>query len=88
MFAPTDEAFAALPEGTVAMLLKPENKDQLVAILTYHVLVPGRVYADQVVTLDRARTVQGQNVRIRSMRPASGSTRPWWSRRTSRRPTV
>ena len=38
VFAPTDEAFAALPEGTVENLLKPENKDQLVAILSYHVL--------------------------------------------------
>ncbi|NND71111.1 MAG: fasciclin domain-containing protein, partial [Rhodothermales bacterium] len=42
VFAPTDEAFAALPEGTVENLLKPENKDQLIAVLTYHV-VPGKV---------------------------------------------
>ena len=47
VFAPTDEAFAALPEGTVEELLKPENKDQLVKILTYHV-VPGKVMAGDV----------------------------------------
>ncbi|MEO1421466.1 MAG: fasciclin domain-containing protein, partial [Pseudomonadota bacterium] len=43
VFAPTDEAFAKLPAGTVEDLLKPENKDQLVAVLTYHV-VPGEVF--------------------------------------------
>ncbi|WP_299831069.1 fasciclin domain-containing protein [uncultured Roseobacter sp.] len=47
VFAPTDEAFAALPAGTVETLLKPENKDQLTAILTYHVL-PGKVMAADV----------------------------------------
>jgi len=47
VFAPTDEAFAALPEGTVEELLKPENKDKLVDILTYHVL-PGAVMASDV----------------------------------------
>lgn len=47
VFAPTDDAFAALPEQTLASLLKPENKDKLVAILKYHV-VPGRIYADQL----------------------------------------
>jgi len=47
VFAPTDEAFAALPEGTVENLLKPENKDQLVAILTYHV-VPGKVMSSDI----------------------------------------
>ena len=50
VFAPTDEAFAKLPEGTVADLLKPENKAKLVAILTYHV-VPGKVMAADVVKL-------------------------------------
>ncbi len=45
VFAPTDDAFAALPEGTVEDLLKPENKDKLTAILTYHV-VPGKVMSD------------------------------------------
>ncbi|MDH5832799.1 fasciclin domain-containing protein [Luteimonas kalidii] len=63
VFAPTDEAFAALPAGTVENLLKPENKDQLVAILTYHV-VPGRYPASTVVTLDEATTVQGGSVDI------------------------
>lgn len=59
VFAPTDEAFAALPEGTVEMLLKPENKDKLVAILTYHV-VPGKIMAAEVMKLSSAETVQGQ----------------------------
>ena len=54
VFAPTDAAFAALPEGTVENLLKPENRDQLVAILTYHV-VPGKVKAKDVVKLDQAQ---------------------------------
>ena len=53
VFAPTDAAFAKLPEGTVENLLKPENRDQLVAILTYHV-VPGKVYAADVVKLTSA----------------------------------
>merc|ERR1711966_311973 len=52
VFAPTDEAFAALPDGTVENLLKPENKDQLAAILTYHV-VPGTVMAKDVVKLSK-----------------------------------
>lgn len=63
VFAPTDEAFAALPEGTVATLLLPENKDQLVTILTYHV-VPGKVKAADVVGLDSATTLQGQDITI------------------------
>ncbi len=63
VFAPTDEAFAKLPEGTVENLLKPENRDQLVAILTYHV-VPGKVKAADVVKLDKATTVNGQPVTI------------------------
>lgn len=61
VFAPSDEAFAKLPKETLAMLLKPENKEKLAAILTYHV-VPGRVYADQVGKLGSATTVQGQKV--------------------------
>lgn len=64
VFAPTDEAFGKLPEGTVEMLLKPENKDQLVNILTYHV-VPGRVSASEVVTLESARSVNGSDLSIR-----------------------
>ena len=63
VFAPTDEAFAKLPEGTVESLLKPENKDQLVAILTYHV-VAGKVKAADVVKLDSATTVNGADVSI------------------------
>ncbi len=63
VFAPTDAAFAKLPAGTVETLLLPENKDQLIAILTYHV-VPGRVTADQVVNLQSAGTVQGAEVQI------------------------
>jgi uncharacterized surface protein with fasciclin (FAS1) repeats len=63
VFAPTDEAFAKLPAGTVENLLKPENKDQLVAILTYHV-VPGKVMAADVVTLKGAKTVNGKMLDI------------------------
>ena len=63
VFAPTDAAFAALPEGTVESLLQPENREQLVSILTYHV-VSGRVMAADVVTLDEAATVNGQKVSI------------------------
>jgi len=63
VFAPTDEAFAKLPAGTVENLLKPENKAKLVAILTYHV-VPGSVKAADVVQLKTARTVQGESVKI------------------------
>ncbi len=63
VFAPTNEAFAALPDGTVDMLLKPENKDKLVEVLTYHV-VAGEVYAKDVVALDSATTVQGGDVKI------------------------
>ena len=64
VFAPTDEAFAALPEGTVEDLLKPENKDKLVAILTYHV-IPGKVMASDVAGAETmAATVQGQELDI------------------------
>ena len=64
VFAPTDEAFAKLPEGTVEMLLKPENKDKLVAVLTYHV-VAGKVTASDVAKMDSGTTVQGQKVMIK-----------------------
>ncbi|MEO1109560.1 MAG: fasciclin domain-containing protein [Pseudomonadota bacterium] len=63
VFAPTDEAFAALPEGTVADLLKPENKDQLVAVLTYHV-VPGKVMSGDLSDDMTAATVQGGDITI------------------------
>lgn len=64
VFAPTDEAFAKLPDGTVEMLLLPENKDKLVEILTYHV-VAGKVTAAEVVTLESAKTANGSDVAIR-----------------------
>ncbi len=63
VFAPTDDAFAALPEGTVENLLLPENKDQLVAILTYHV-VPGKVMSGDLTNGMTATTVQGGDVTI------------------------
>jgi len=63
VFAPTDEAFAKLPQGTVEDLLKPENKDQLVAILTYHV-VAGKVMAADVKTM-QAKTVNGKELSIK-----------------------
>ncbi len=63
VFAPTDEAFAKLPAGTVEDLLKPENKTKLVSILTYHV-VPGAVSSGEVVKMTSAKTVQGQSVKI------------------------
>lgn len=64
VFAPTDEAFAALPEGTLETLLKPENKDQLRSILLYHV-VEGRVYTDQAIDAGEAATLQGGEVKIK-----------------------
>ena len=64
VFAPTDEAFAKLPKGTVETLLKPENKNKLVAILTYHV-VPGKVMAADVVKLTEAPTVQGSKAKVK-----------------------
>jgi len=63
VFAPTDEAFAKLPAGTLESLLKPENKEKLIAILTYHV-VPGKVMAADVKTM-AAKTVQGQSLNLR-----------------------
>ena len=63
VFAPTDEAFAALPEGTVDTLLLPENKDQLTAILTYHV-IEGKVMSTDLTDDMAATTVQGTDVMI------------------------
>ena len=63
VFAPTDAAFAKLPEDTIQALLKPEAKDQLIGILTYHV-VAGKVMAADVVNLTAAQTVQGQSIAI------------------------
>ncbi len=63
VFAPTDAAFAALPAGTVEDLLKPENKDKLVAVLTYHV-VPGKVMSTDLTEGMKAATVNGAEVTI------------------------
>lgn len=63
VFAPTDEAFAALPEGTVESLLMEENRDQLVAVLTYHV-VPGAVMSTDLVDDMTAATVQGAEITV------------------------
>jgi len=63
VLAPTDEAFAKLPPGTMENLLKPENRDELRKILTYHV-VAGRVTAKDVVKLDSAKTLEGGSLTI------------------------
>ena len=64
LFAPTDEAFAKLPAGTLDMLLKPENKAKLAGILTYHV-VAGKVMAADVVKVKSAKSVQGGLIKVR-----------------------
>jgi uncharacterized surface protein with fasciclin (FAS1) repeats len=64
VFAPTDEAFARLPAGTVENLLKPENRGQLKRVLTYHV-VSGKVMSSDVVKLHSATAVSGDTIRIR-----------------------
>ena len=64
VFAPTDEAFAKLPAGTVESLLLPESKEKLIAVLTYHV-VAGKVLASDVVKLKSAKTVNGKEVSIK-----------------------
>src|ERR1700690_834040 len=64
VFAPTDEAFAKLPAGTVENLLKPGNRKKLVSLLPYHV-VPGRDLASQVIKMTSAKTVNGQSLTIR-----------------------
>tara|TARA_R100000005_G_scaffold95518_1_gene77287 strand:+ start:1272 stop:1790 length:519 start_codon:yes stop_codon:yes gene_type:complete len=63
VFAPTNAAFAALPAGTLDDLLKPENKDTLSAVLTYHV-VPGKVMAADVVKLTEATSLQGDTIAV------------------------
>lgn len=67
VFAPTDEAFAKLPAGTVEELLRPENKEKLKAVLLYHV-VPGKVVAADVLKLNgkEAKTLQGGKVKVRT----------------------
>lgn len=64
VFAPTDEAFAKIPKETLDDLLKPENKEKLKAILTYHV-VPGKVMAADVVKLKSAKTVNGKELTVK-----------------------
>ena len=66
VFAPTDDAFAKLPAGTLDDLLKPENKEKLKAILLYHV-VPGKVTAAKVMKMHSAKTVNGQELAISTM---------------------
>ena len=63
VFAPTDEAFAKLPEGTVESLLKPENKDKLIEILTYHV-VPGKIMSSDLLSTSSAKMVNGMKAPI------------------------
>jgi transforming growth factor-beta-induced protein len=63
VFAPTDEAFAKLPKGTLESLLRPENKEELKALLTYHVL-PGNFTAAEVAKMKEAETVNGQSLTI------------------------
>ena len=65
VMAPTDEAFAKLPAGTVESLLKPENKEKLIAVLKYHV-IPGKAMANDVVKLDGkdVKTVEGDTAKI------------------------
>jgi uncharacterized surface protein with fasciclin (FAS1) repeats len=65
VFAPTDEAFAKLPAGTLEDLLKPENKEKLAAILTYHV-VSGRVVAEEAMKLSSVKTVNGKELALRT----------------------
>jgi uncharacterized surface protein with fasciclin (FAS1) repeats len=64
VFAPTDEAFAKLPNGTLETLLKPENKEKLRRILTYHV-VSGKVMASDVVKLQSAKAVSGDTITVK-----------------------
>lgn len=63
VFAPTDEAFAKIPKRMLQDLLRPENKDQLIAILTYHV-VPGRIEASDLLNVSAAKTLNGKRVPI------------------------
>lgn len=65
VFAPTDEAFANLPDGTLDELLKPESKDKLTSILTYHVIA-GKVSSMDVVKLNSAKTVNGKELKIKT----------------------
>lgn len=66
VFAPTNEAFAKLPAGTVENLLKPENKAKLVEVLTYHV-VPGKILSTDLKNGQNAKTVQGSEITVTMM---------------------
>jgi transforming growth factor-beta-induced protein len=74
VFAPTDEAFAKLPKGTVESLLKPENRDQLISILTYHV-VPGNLDSGEVLASESLSTLNGQRAAIDSKEGTIGSAK-------------
>lgn len=63
VFAPTNDAFAALPDGTLDMLLKPENKDKLVKVLTYHV-IPAKVMSTDLKSGMNAKTVEGEDIMV------------------------
>ena len=78
VFAPTDEAFAKLPAGTVETLLKPENKEKLKSILLYHV-VPGNVTAKQVMKLDgrTVKTLEGGSDQVSTMHGVTVDERAW-----------
>ena len=67
VFAPTDEAFAALPEGTVENLLKPENKEQLIAVLTYHVVAGKIMSSDIAGTKTMVESVQGSELDVNAI---------------------
>jgi len=80
VFAPSDAAFAKLPAGTVESLLKPENKDKLVAILTYHV-VPGKVMAADIAGNSLSvKTVQGQSIHVQAFGPVFINHQPMVNR--------
>jgi uncharacterized surface protein with fasciclin (FAS1) repeats len=63
VFAPTNDAFAALPDGTLEMLLKPENKDKLTKVLTYHV-IPAKVMSTDLKSGMNAKTVEGEDIMV------------------------
>jgi uncharacterized surface protein with fasciclin (FAS1) repeats len=66
VFAPTDEAFAKLPPGTLDMLMRPENRDKLRALLQYHV-VPGRLDSKQLMKMTSVRSASGQTLNLMNM---------------------
>ena len=72
VFAPTDEAFAALPEGTVENLLKPENKEQLISVLTYHVVAGKILSSDIAGTTAMVESVQGSELDVNATNGVTG----------------